>query len=215
MTEEQTEAAPATPLATPRWRSVPMLVLEVVLITSGVFLGLLGEQWREDAEHRKLAAAALEQFRAEFVQNRAEVDRVHQRHVDQLSSLRAYLRTNGAALAARMVDGARPLPLPIPDTVTDSAGVDFAAWDLALATQSLAHIDPQLVADMSSAYRMQEVYWNAHRAIQHTTYNIRDVVFFINGVTAWLGDAVLYERLMKERYDKLIPRLDQAIKDFE
>ena len=215
MTEEQTEAPATTPLAIPRWRSVPMLLLEVVLITSGVFLGLLGEQWREDAEHRRLAAAALKQFRAEFVQNTAEVDRVHQRHVDQLRNLREYLRTHGEALAARMVDGSKPLPVPIPDTVTDSAGVDFAAWDLALATQSLAHIDPQLVADISSAYRMQEVYWNAHRAIQQTTYNMLDLVFFINGVTAWLGDAVLYERLMKERYDNLIPRLDQAIKDFE
>jgi hypothetical protein len=188
-----------------------MLLLEVVLITSGVFLGLLGEQWREDAEHRRLATAALKQFRAEFVANRAEVDRVHQRHVDQLKKLLDYLGTNGAALAAHMVDRAKPIPIPVPDTVTDSAGVDFAAWDLALATQSLAHIDGQLVADISSAYTMQRVYWTAHGNIQRASYSITDPVIHINGVTAWLDDAVLYERLMRERYDDLIPRLDKAI----
>jgi hypothetical protein len=213
--EEHTEAPPPAPLGIRRWKTVPMLLLEVVLITSGVFLGLLGEQWRENAEHRQLATAALKQFRAEFVANRGEVNRVHQRHVDQEKNLREYLRTNSDALLAHMVDRTKPIPLPVPDTVTDSAGVDFAAWDLALATQSLAHIDGQLVADMSSAYTMQRVYWTAHGNIQQASYAITDPVMYINGVTSWLGDAVLYERLMNERYDNLIPRLDKAIADAE
>jgi hypothetical protein len=101
-----------------------MLLLEVVLITTGVFLGLLGEQWREDAEHRKLAAAALKQFRSEFAQNREEVARVHQAHLDQVKALEEYFRVNGV-------------------------------------------------------------------------------------------DSVLYEDLMKNRYDELIPRLDEAITDAE
>jgi hypothetical protein len=213
--EEHTEAPGVTPPAAWRWKSVPMLLLEVVLITAGVFLGLLGEQWRENGEHRRLATAALKQFRSEFVANRAEVDRVHQRHVDQLKNLGEYLRTNSVALLAHMVDRTKPIPLPVPDTVTDSAGVDFAAWDLALATQSLAHIDSQLVADMSSAYTMQRVYWTAHGNIQQASYGITDPVIHINGVTTWLDDVVLYERLMKERYDNLIPRLDKAIADAE
>jgi hypothetical protein len=211
--EEHTEAPAPAPLAIRRWKTVPMLLLEVVLITSGVFLGLLGEQWRENAEHRKLAVAALKQFRAEFVHNRGEVERVHQRHVDQLKNLQAYL--GGAEFAAHFADRAKPLPVPIPSTVTDSAGVDFAAWDVALATQSLAHIDPQLVAEMSSTYRLQDMVWAAHRAIQQASYNMTDPTWHINGVTTWLDDSVLYENLLKERYDKLIPRLDKAIADAE
>jgi hypothetical protein len=215
VSEEHTDTPVAVSPVTWRWKSVPMLLLEVVLITAGVFLGLLGEQWRENVENRRLATAALKQFRDEFMQNRGEVDRVHQRHVDQLKNLREYLRANGEALVAHTLDRAKPIPLPVPETVTDSAGVDFAAWDLALATQSLAHIDAQLVADMSSAYTMQRVYWTAHGSIQQASYAISDPVMYINGVTTWLGDAVLYERLMKERYDNLIPRLAKAIADSE
>ena len=58
---------------------------------------------------------------------------------------------------------------------------------------------------------MQQVYWDAHRAIQQTSYNISDPVYFLNGVTTWLDDSVLYERLLNERYDVLIPALEKAI----
>ena len=50
MSEEHTDAPVAVSPATWRWKSVPMLLLEVVLITAGVFLGLLGEQWRESGK---------------------------------------------------------------------------------------------------------------------------------------------------------------------
>ena len=52
---------------TPRQtKSFLKLGLEVVLISVGVFLGLLGEQWRENAEHKALADDALRRFRTEF-----------------------------------------------------------------------------------------------------------------------------------------------------
>jgi hypothetical protein len=212
---EQQPGAPAPPPTPRRWKSVAKHLLEVALITSGVFLGLLGEQWRQNSEHRELATAALKQFRAEFVHNREEVARVHQSHVDQLKNLRDYFSTNGVALGVRWADRTKPIPVPIPSTVTDSAGVDFSAWDLALATQSLAHIDPQLVADMSGVYFIQQMYVDAHRAIMQTTYNMTDLVLHMNGVMSWLGDSVNYEILMNKRYDDLIPRLDRAIKDSE
>ena len=59
----------------------------------------------------------------------------------------------------------------MPDMATDSAGVAYAAWDVALATQSLAYIDPDLVASMSSAYRLQQMYEDAHRNIQQAQYS--------------------------------------------
>ena len=68
--------APQTPHGT---KSFFRIGLEVVLISAGVFLGLLGEEWRENAEHRALATAALHRFRPEFPANKAEVERVHGR----------------------------------------------------------------------------------------------------------------------------------------
>jgi hypothetical protein len=103
------------------------------------------------------------------------------------------------------------MPLPLPDNETDSAGVDFAAWDFALATQSLAYIEPDLVASMSSAYRLQQIYLDAHRSIQQTSYSIPNVTTWLNGVTTYFGDAVGYEELLLKQHDRILRRLDAAL----
>ena len=47
--------------------SIFKILLEVVLIGVGVFLGLAGEQWRENGRHREMAERTLRRFRAEIV----------------------------------------------------------------------------------------------------------------------------------------------------
>jgi hypothetical protein len=185
--------------------------LEVVLISAGVFLGLLGEEWRENAEHRALANASLHRFRAEFRANKAEVQRVHGRHVQQVQALQKYFAEHQAGLIANLLDIRQPLPQPVPDMTTDSAGVAYAAWDVALATQSLAYIDPDLVASMSSAYRMQQMYEAAHRNIQQAQYSTAVPVFLMRGHTVYFGDASLYEELLLKQYDAILSRLDKAV----
>jgi hypothetical protein len=63
--EEEEPVPPAAgPVSTPhrRSRSFVKIGLEVVLISAGVFLGLMGEQWRERSEHRELAEESLRRF---------------------------------------------------------------------------------------------------------------------------------------------------------
>ena len=211
---EEAKAADSA-LARPRralpWKSLTKIGLEVVLISAGVFLGLAGEQWRENRHHQELAAASLLRFQAEFRANRAEVLRVKDRHAKELKDLLAYFNAHQQALAAHLKDITKPIPVPLPDTVTDSAGVDFAAWDFALATQSLVYLDPDLVASMSSAYRMQQIYLDAHRAIQQTAYSYTDLVYYLRGLTAYFDDASVYEELLLKRYDEILLRLDKAV----
>jgi len=192
-----------------RTKSYFKIGLEVVLISMGVFLGLVGEGWRENAEHRELAEASLRRFRAEFEANKAEVNRVHGRHVQQLQALEKYFAENGKTL----VEGRQPLPQPVPDMTTDSAGVAYAAWDVALATQSLAYIDADLVAAMSSAYRMQQMYEDAHRNIQQAQYAPSAPVHSLLGHMAYFGDASIYEEQLLKQYDALFSRLDKGIGD--
>jgi len=192
-------------------RSFLKLALEVLLIAVGVFLGLAGEQWRENVRHRELAHQSLERFRQEFRLNRAEVVRVHDRHVQQMKGLEAYFRQYDKELSLHTIDRSKPIPGPIPDTVTDSALFDYSAWELAVATQSLAYMDPELVAKMSAAYRMQQMYEDSHRAIAQTSYSMTDVVYWLRGVMTWFGDASLYEELLLKWYDEILPRMDKAI----
>ena len=65
--------------------------LEVLLISVGVFLALMGEQWRENAHTRELAEDSLRRFRAEIVANRTAVAAVKDYHDGLLKSLRVYL----------------------------------------------------------------------------------------------------------------------------
>ena len=198
-----------------RRRSFLKILLEVVLITSGVFLGLAGESWRETREHRELAHQSLLRFKEEFESNRRAVQRVHQKHEEQEKALAAYLSANGPALLASMLDPRQPVPTPIPDTVTDSAVFDYSAWDVALATESLAYIDPRLVALISDAHRMQQMIEDDHKAIAQVSYSYQNLVHFLRGLTGYFGDTALHERLLLQRYEKLLPELDTAIGDRE
>jgi hypothetical protein len=70
--------------------SIFKILLEVVLIEVGVFLGLAGEQWRENARHRELAERTLRRFRAEIVENRNAVVSVKDYHVSPLNDVKTH-----------------------------------------------------------------------------------------------------------------------------
>jgi hypothetical protein len=54
-----------------------------------------------------------------------------------------------------------------------------------------------------------------HRAIQQVLYSFQNQVHYLRGVTGYFGDTALHEKLLLERYEKLLPRLDQAIEGAE
>ena len=59
----------------------------MLLISTGVFLGLMGEQWRERSRHHEVAEASLRRFRDEILANRKAVAAVKDYHAhDQKQS---------------------------------------------------------------------------------------------------------------------------------
>src|SRR5262245_34883419 len=91
-------------------KSALKLGLELALIAVGVFLGLAGEQWRENARHRELAHESLLRFRDEFRANQKQVLRVHDMHKAQERDMSAYLRANGKALMEVLADPRKMVP---------------------------------------------------------------------------------------------------------
>jgi hypothetical protein len=140
---------------------------------------------------------------------------VHQRHVDEEKGMVDYFNANGPAVLTHMLNPTKPLPTPVPDNTIDSAGFDYSAWDVALATESLAYIDPELVAKISAAYKMQQVIDRDHQAIAQVSYSFQNEVHWLRGVTGYFGDTVLHEDLLLKRYEELLPGLDRAIDDGE
>ena len=72
-----------------RGHSTLKVLLEVLLISTGVFLGLAGEQYRETARHREIAHEALQRFRTEIIANRQAVAAVKDYHVQLRTQLHA------------------------------------------------------------------------------------------------------------------------------
>jgi hypothetical protein len=191
-----------------RGKATLKLVLEVALISVGVFLGLLGEQWRENAHHRDLARASLRRFRAEIVENRDAVAAVAEYHVTLRKQLQAALK-NGAEQSARAdieFHGIRP------------PSFDRSGWDLAIATQSLAYIDSDLALSLASIYNVQETLTTLTHGVTQAMYLTPPIDdnssrTFFGSVLIYYGDLVIYEPRLLEMYDAILPRIDSAIGD--
>jgi hypothetical protein len=206
--EAPTESAPASSVAaaTPQAHGRPWvrLVLEVVLISAGVFLGLAGDQWRENASHRDLAKASLRRFRAEIAANREKVAAVRDYRTTTLVQLRAYLAADHAVRNTANV------------TLSGLRSVHFeeTAWDLAIATQSLAYIEPDLAADVSRIYNRQERIGELNRGIFQAMYLLPKQDNFdglASAVETYFADLSTWEPELATMYDAILPRIDRAL----
>ena len=187
-----------------RSKSLLKIGLEVLLIGTGVFLGLMGEQWREHAQHRELAEASLRRFRSEIQTNRRQVADVEHYHVTTKKSLDAYFAADAKRRPAVdvQINGLRP------------AYFEHTAWDLALVTQSLAHIDPQLAFALSRIYTAQQTYAELSRGITQAMYLLNptdNLTSFLGAVAVYYGDLVILEPKLLSMYDEILPQIDRAL----
>jgi hypothetical protein len=187
-----------------RPRSAVGMVLQVVLIALGVFLGLAGEQWREERQSRRLADDALGRLKTELVANREEVARVKDYHAERLAELKKFFATPVEARDA---------------TIVRFAGVrtpffERSAYDLALTTGSLANIDPELAFHLSRTYHYQDVANELGRGVMNAMYTRPpadgDATFFAV-LELYYGDLGGLEPGLLEAYDALIPAIDSAL----
>ena len=198
MSESNGDIFPAPMAERSSW--LPKVIVEVVLISAGVFLALLGDQWRENAHDRRLAMDSLRRFRTEIVANQKSVASVKDYHVTLYKSLQAYLGADPKTRARETVriNGLQP------------AFFEQTAWDLALATQSLSHIESDLAFRLSRAYGLQRAYGQFTINIMQAIY-LRPMEENFDGLAAYYGDLVLWEPQLLQMYDDLLPRIDRAL----
>lgn len=200
------ESSPATPMSVGHspGRRLGRIALEVVLISIGVFLALLGKQWREHVEHDAQAQASLRRLQAEFVANRSAVAAVKDRHAADLQSIQTY---NNA-------DAATQKRLAWPFTGLHPAFLEYSAWDLALATQSLSCIDPGIAQSIARVYAVQ-------RQLDDLTRDMTQVMYMRTGdpnprallgaVAVYFGDCTMIEPRLLALYDETLTRLAAAL----
>jgi hypothetical protein len=212
---EDHDEEPTGPVSAPvsrshhRGRSLVTIGLEVVLISAGVFLGLMGEQWRERSEHRELAEEALRRFRTEIVANRKAVTDRAGYHSTLKKELTEYFASDAPKTSARFEQ-----------TVHMTMGIgpvffEQAAWDLALATQALAYIDADLAFSLSRAYTLQQTYAGLQQAIaQSTIYGrswTQDFEGVFRSILNYLGDVSYFDPALLKAYDEVLADIDRAL----
>jgi hypothetical protein len=121
------------------------LALEAAMITFGVLLALSLESW---LEHRKLGSLAHEALVHIRIEMTHDVERLRKQMPEQqkvADGLRAFLEELEA--------GKQPAP---PHLALHPAGLSTAAWNSAMATQTLAHMEFGTVQSLAGFYEMQE-----------------------------------------------------------
>jgi hypothetical protein len=202
---ERTEEAGET-AHRPPGRPARAVVLEVILISAGVFLGLLGDAWRERAQHREFAEASLRRFRTEITVNRKALLDVRDYHVSTLRALQRYLGSDLPKTEATF------------DVQFNGLGVVYfeqTAWDLALATQSLAYLDPDLAFALSRTYTVQRGYARQQEAILSAAIYGRswneDFEGYWQSLLAYYGDLSFLDPALLRAYDQALPLVDRAL----
>jgi hypothetical protein len=180
------------------------MVLQVVLIGLGVFLGLAGEEWREDRANRRLAVETLGRFRAEVATNRDTVLEYKDYHAEKHAQLTAYF----AATAEERVN------LPVQLEGIRVPRFESTAWDLALATGTLAYLDAEIAFALSRTYAIQGGLDELTNGLAQAMY-LRpltlDLEGFLAAVTLYYDDLTYMEPGLVAEYDTLLLALDEAL----
>jgi hypothetical protein len=190
-------------------RSFLNLFFEVALIALGVFIALWANNWHEDREHRAQARAALRNFAGEMEANRQATERNRSYHETLARELNQFLRSKEPPSEERLnkevhFEGVRPVIY------------EHTAWDLALATQALSWLDPDLAFDISKVYTAQNAFQtleNSYLASAFTPASLSsdNVKGFATAMLLYLADVNQLEPAMVNRYEKIIPEVKRAL----
>ncbi len=190
-------------------RSFPNLLFEVVLIAVGVFLALWANNWHEDREHRAQGRAALRNFAGEMEANRQATQRNRAYHETLARELIQFLRSSESPTEERFskevhFQGVRPVIY------------EHTAWDLALATQALSYLKPELAFDISKVYTQQNAFQtleNSFLASSFTPANmsIDNPKGMASAIVLYLIDVNQQEPTILQLYDKVIPEVNSAL----
>jgi len=191
-------------MSSPQRALVWKALLEVVLISAGVFLGLAAEQWRSDRQHRDQAHQALQRFKTEIEANRAAVMKNQDYRARIRKDITAYLDPRLRPTVNLQMEGIKPV------------NFEHTAWDLALVTQSLADIDSTLAFELARVYGQQQIYTSLTGGLMQAMYlrpPSENLTAFLHSVKIYLDDIVEFDPGLVKMYDEVLPLIDRALKD--
>lgn len=126
--------------------------MEMFVIVASVLLALTVNEWWESREDRQRAREAREQFRAEILRNRAEVEDALRYHRSVRERLGSLVEELGSGAPYDVDERGSPLPRGFRPPVLRET-----AWRTAMATRALQELEYVTVTRISDAYTMQRL----------------------------------------------------------
>jgi hypothetical protein len=191
-------------LSGPPW--LARVLVESFFIMFSILLALAVENWRENRQHRRLAQQSLQIFEREIRQNLARIDDVTPYH-SGLRSVVAEALVNPAQAAdmRSIVEGLQPTVLL------------NTAWQTALATGALTHIDVETVSALSLTYSIQERFREDTRAsLPRITVGETDQAEFTRQVQrthAYLNELITAEQELRGVYKQAMESIRAGMRD--
>lgn len=190
-------------------RSFLNLFFEVALISVGVFLALWANNWHEEREHRAQARAALRNFAGEMKANREATQRNRQYHETLARELNQFLASKEPATNERFFksihfEGVRPVIF------------EHTAWDLALATQALSYLKPELAFAISKVYNQQNTLQKLEdsflaAAFTPASLSSDNLGGLASAMEYYLIDVNQQEPAMVSRYEQITPEIEHSL----
>jgi hypothetical protein len=129
----------------PTW--LARVLLESFFIMLSILLALAVDNWAETRRHQQLARQSLEIFERELRQNLATVEDIVPYHKGLRSVVAEAIANPAQAADMRtIVAGVQPVRLR------------NSAWQTALASGALTHIDVEIISGLSQLYSVQDGY---------------------------------------------------------
>lgn len=201
---DETRHPADVPRASDRRRRLMEVGVQVVLISLGVFLALMADQWRERSNNQELAAQSLTRFRTEIRANREAIERVKDYHAEMRKKIGEFLSTDPER---RDAVGLRLQGIKV-------VWFEQTAWELALATGSLAYIEPDIAFDLARIYDAQNGYAKLTAGMIQAMYErppSENLDNFLHSLKVYYDDVVELEPRMIAIYDEVLPVIERAI----
>ncbi len=185
------------------------ILFEVLFISVGVFIALLANNWNQDRENHAKTRAALRNFLTETETNLQATKSERDYHEKLAQELNQVVNSSEPVTAER-------LQQEVHSTGLHPITFEHTAWDLALATQALSYLPPDLAFEISKAYTKQTAFQtleNSFLIAMYTpgTFAKNNAEGYATAMYLYLGDVNVQEPLIIKQYEKVLPLLKAAL----
>jgi len=193
----------------PAW--LAEVIVQSIAVTVSILLALWVDQWKQRRAARDLATESMSNFVKEIRQNEARVDDILPYHLGLRSMLAQEESTHSIHTQAEFqntigVDGLRPPSLL------------QTAWQTAVATGALTHLDYETVAALSLTYTLQDRFREDSRAgfqqlVQASDFRPGGADLAVHSADNYLREVVNSENDLRATYAQAEQVLGKKLKE--